>query len=433
MLEKTNLKGKHRALIDSDLTTALASDGHKAASDKGAFPLLASACPGWICYAEKTHGELLPYMSAVKSPQQIQGSLVKDWLSKRLKLSREQIYHVAVMPCYDKKLEASRPDFATPDGNRDVDCVLTTGEVEKILQEHDIRLSGYPDDDSAPVLEDSILPSLLQHDGSSSGGYLHNAVAAAIHAQPRDAWSQLEVEVKTVRGEDYMEYQLRQGTRVLFRAAKCFGFRNLQNVVRKIGRETGVAVSKGAAGKATSARRGGLIKRNTGGLRSAASSGTSTPDDGSERPYDFIEVMACPSGCVNGGGQIAPPKHPSPLAVDSEGMPLMAIDGGEYKVVADETDGHRVLSGKDWVARVEQLYWQLGPARKIVAADLSSADHAVHSSLLPYLRATDPYADERAKALIDEACASHEERAHFRRTQYRAIVSSEVSGLAVKW
>lgn len=83
---------------------------------------------GWVCYAEKTHGNfILPYISVTKSPQQIMGSLVKYHLAENMGLSPEQIYHVTVMPCYDKKLEASREDFYNQQRKtRDVDCVITS-------------------------------------------------------------------------------------------------------------------------------------------------------------------------------------------------------------------------------------------------------------------------------------------------------------------
>lgn len=82
---------------------------------------------GWVCYAEKTHGNfILPYISVTKSPQQIMGSLVKYHLAKIMDLSPKQIYHITVMPCYDKKLEASREDFYNHEIKcRDVDCVIT--------------------------------------------------------------------------------------------------------------------------------------------------------------------------------------------------------------------------------------------------------------------------------------------------------------------
>ena len=72
-------------------------------------PILTSSCPGWICYAEKTHGSwILPYISRVKSAQQIMGSIVKKHLSDKLKIPPQQIYHITVMPCFDKKLEGNK-------------------------------------------------------------------------------------------------------------------------------------------------------------------------------------------------------------------------------------------------------------------------------------------------------------------------------------
>lgn len=339
------------------------------------------------------------------------------------------------MPCYDKKLEASRPDFATESGNRDVDCVLTTGEVQRILDEKDIELADL--EDVLDTAEESYVPSLLQHPGSASGSYLHNAIQAAIQAFGPEDLPKLVLETRLVRGEDYSEAILRLDGKTVFRGAKCYGFRNLQNVVRKVGREAGITVTKGAAGKAMS-KRGGMMRRpgrlNRLGTDSGNSTGTVTPEE-PERGYDFIEVMACPSGCVNGGGQIPPPKHPVPIEVDREGMPIVPLDGDvEIKMVADEHDGHRVLSGKEWVARVEEFYWQLG-ATKVATSDTL----AVHESLADYVRqgkresTYDDLAERIVSEMTSRAGDAKEERKRLLRTQYRAIASEEVNGLAVKW
>jgi len=91
-------------------------------------------CAGWICYAEKTHGSyILPHISTTKSPQQVMGSLVKSYLpaflDRGVAASPDRLYHVTIMPCYDKKLEASRHDFYDDVySTRDVDCVITTGQ-----------------------------------------------------------------------------------------------------------------------------------------------------------------------------------------------------------------------------------------------------------------------------------------------------------------
>ena len=82
---------------------------------EGPLPLLASSCPGWVCYAEKTQGAaVLPHISSAKSPQAVQGTAVKRWLAPGLALAPESIYHCAVMMCYDKKLEAAREDLLLP-------------------------------------------------------------------------------------------------------------------------------------------------------------------------------------------------------------------------------------------------------------------------------------------------------------------------------
>lgn len=85
----------------------------EALSDKGkvAKPILTSSCPGWVCYAEKTHPHVLPYISKVKSPQALMGTLLKTTLSRTLGISPDRIWHLAVMPCFDKKLEASREEL----------------------------------------------------------------------------------------------------------------------------------------------------------------------------------------------------------------------------------------------------------------------------------------------------------------------------------
>ncbi|KAI3710749.1 hypothetical protein L2E82_40541 [Cichorium intybus] len=101
--------------------------------------MISSACPGWICYPEKTIGSyVLPCISSVKSPQQSIGAISKQHLCYKLGFRPGEIYHVTVMPCYDKKLEASRDDFVFHDESdeltTEVDSVLTTAEVLDLIQ-----------------------------------------------------------------------------------------------------------------------------------------------------------------------------------------------------------------------------------------------------------------------------------------------------------
>ncbi|XP_037544283.1 cytosolic Fe-S cluster assembly factor narfl [Nematolebias whitei] len=231
--------------------------------DSKALPMLTSACPGWICYAEKTHGDhIIPYISTTRSPQQIMGSLVKGYFAEQQGLSPQQIYHVAVMPCFDKKLEASRSDFYMSEAEtREVDCVITSGEVQKMLEEEHVSLA-----DVKPAALDTLFSSVcgdefLSHAGSGSGGYLHHVFTFA--AKQLFGEELKELTYKTLRNKDFQEVRLEKDGEVLLCFASTYGFRNIQNLVQKLKR-----------GKS---------------------------------PYHFVEVMACPSGCLNGGGQVKPP------------------------------------------------------------------------------------------------------------------------------
>nr|XP_056722286.1 cytosolic iron-sulfur assembly component 3 [Euleptes europaea] len=230
------------------------------AEEERALPMLAAACPGWICYAEKTHGSfIIPHVSTAKSPQQVMGSLVKGCFAERQNLTPDQIYHVAVMPCYDKKLEASRPDFFIQEHQtREVDCVITTGEVVKLLDQEGVSLV-----DMEPAPLDGMFSSpseerLLGHAGGGSGGYLEHIFK---HAAMELFGIQVgHVEYKPLRNKDFQEVTLEKEGEVVLRFALAYGFRNIQNLVQKLKR-----------GKS---------------------------------PYHYVEVMACPSGCLNGGGQL---------------------------------------------------------------------------------------------------------------------------------
>uniref|UniRef100_A0A8C4N9B5 Nuclear prelamin A recognition factor-like n=1 Tax=Eptatretus burgeri TaxID=7764 RepID=A0A8C4N9B5_EPTBU len=237
--------------------------------DVGALPMLASACPGWICYAEKTHGKfILPYISTVQSPQQVMGQLVKSHLSKTFAISPSNIFHATIMPCFDKKLEASRQDFYRQgDETRDVDCVITSGEVMQMLSEHGLTLK-----DCLPHPLDSLYSTeakdgkLIGHAGGGSGGYLEHVFRYA--ARELFGKNVDTVTYKTLRNKDHREVTLEMDGKVVLRFAAAYGFRNIQNLMQKIKR-----------GKS---------------------------------PYHYIEVMACPSGCLNGGGQIKPEDYEVP-------------------------------------------------------------------------------------------------------------------------
>ncbi len=264
-----------------------------------------------------------------------------------------EIYHVTVMPCYDKKLEASRKDFFDEEySTRDVDCVITTGEMNLVMQDKGWDLSA-----SVEGEEEGIFPELLQHAGSSSGSYLQTIVDHMVQTWPVP----VEHSTKTVRNADYEEHIITEveGGKIVFKGARCYGFKNLQNVVRKVGKEKGVRIGSGAAGRLTSARR------------------TRKVDGEGDKGYDYVEVMACPGGCVNGGGQLRPA---------NEGI---------------ESESDMRWGNREWTRKVEMGYWEDGGA-------------------------VGEYG--RADGLAIEVMRQGLEF----RTEYRAVESS-VDGLSVRW
>ncbi|XP_068641731.1 protein NAR1 isoform X2 [Aristolochia californica] len=248
------------------------ADGEETVST---LPMLSSSCPGWICYAEKTLGSyILPYISSVKSPQQAMGTAIKHHISKKMGFMPQQVYHVTVMPCYDKKLEAVRDDFVFPVARQgenvleatglkiaEVDSVLTSGEVLDLMQLKSIDFNALEDAPLDKLLTNINGEGLLYGVAGSSGGYAETIFRyAAKTLFGKEIRGSLEF--KVLRNSDFHEVHLEVGGETVLRFATCYGFRNLQNVVRKI--------------------RSGRCE------------------------YHFVEVMACPSGCLNGGGQIKP-------------------------------------------------------------------------------------------------------------------------------
>ncbi|KAJ4975226.1 hypothetical protein NE237_000332 [Protea cynaroides] len=240
------------------------------------LPMLSSACPGWICYAEKTLGSyILPYISSVKSPQQAIGAAIKHHICQKMGFKLDNVYHVTVMPCYDKKLEAARDDFVFSvepqgeDGPEDyaslmvteVDSVLTTGEVLELIQLKSVDFKALEESPLDRLLTNVDEEGHLYGVNGSSGGYAETIFRFAAKVL---FGNEIEgpLDFKTIRNSDFQEINLEVEGKTVLKFALCYGFRNLQNIVRKI-----------KIGKCD---------------------------------YHFLEVMACPSGCLNGGGQIKP-------------------------------------------------------------------------------------------------------------------------------
>ncbi|XP_070167232.1 probable cytosolic Fe-S cluster assembly factor AGAP009023 [Polyergus mexicanus] len=271
---------------------------------KNQLPMLSSSCPGWVCYAEKTHGNfILPYISVTKSPQQIMGSLVKYHLAENMGLSPERIYHVTVMPCYDKKLEASREDFYNQQKNtRDVDCVITSIELEQMLSEDGLVLNEIHEGEIKQPFgsyNKEIENKLWGHSGSGSGGYADFIFRYA--AKNLFDKEDVVVDFKNLRNPDYQEAELKRNDQVLLKFAIINGFRNIQNIVQKM-------------------KRGKCI-------------------------YDYVEIMACPCGCLNGGAQIKPEGNVQPRELAS------ILENAYHKLPLSKPEKNKVVQNlyKTWL------------------------------------------------------------------------------------
>ncbi|KAK9369078.1 iron hydrogenase [Lipomyces kononenkoae] len=305
-------------------------------------PVLASICPGWICYVEKTHPHVLPYLSAIKSPQQITGSLLKRLISEETGAPADEIYHVSVMPCFDKKLEASRPDFATGEGVRDVDCVITTKEVVQLLIDENIDFMTITEsEDAHGEIFHAMAPKLWpteksweSSEGSSSGGYLWHVLAALGDEITKTEGKSASLKVIPGKNSDMVEYNLVVATdgnheQVVAKAAQVYGFRNIQNLVRKL--KTG---GKTGARPVVASR----TKKSAGGATA-----TLMPTE-----YDYVEVMACPGGCINGGGQIgAPPTDAGDVIGLKEWRDIVE---NKYKSMRSSSVERQAV--QEWVATV---------------------------------------------------------------------------------
>lgn len=284
-------------------------------------PLLASACPGWICYAEKQKSSLIPIISKVRSPQQMTGVILKDVITRCSNLPRDSVYHVAIMPCFDKKLEASRKEFEV-DTVRDVDTVVTSAEVVNMMREAEIdfeALEESTEDDS---------PSPGRQPGSSSGGYLaHVLVTAAKELFDMTIPASLDddrIRITDQRSPKLKEYELLddQG-QTLLRFADAYGFRQITSLTQKLAPK---------------------VQRRT----------TKKVD------YDYVEVMACESGCINGGGQVRPPPE---------------------------------VSNRDWVSKAEVLY---------VSEDATPASATQYQEIIQWWKAPHVEVEEKTRTTYNE-------------------------------
>ncbi len=218
------------------------------------LPLFTSCCPSWVKFAEQYYPELLGNISSCRSPQQMFGSLAKAMLPKVLGVEAKKLAVVSIMPCTAKKFEAKRPEFVSKEYGPDVDHVLTTSELAQMIEQAGIDFKGLPQ-----------TPFDLPMGFKTGAGMIFGASGGVTEAVLRYAVDQ--VDGRVFDAADFREAREMKGVRELetelggkkIRFAIVYGLANARTVCEQV--------------------RAG------------------------ECPYDFVEVMACPGGCINGAGQ----------------------------------------------------------------------------------------------------------------------------------
>lgn len=220
----------------------------------GTLPMITSCSSGWITFAEKFYPDQLKHLSTTKSPMEILGTLIKTYYAEKMGIDPTAIYSVALMPCSAKKAEILREELKLTGGMQAVDNVVTTREMARMIKEANIDLASLEEEEFDSPMG---IATGAGHIFGTTGGVMEAALRSVSYLLDK---TEIEhVEFKQVRGfQDIKEAE-----------------------IEVAGKKHKIAVAQGLA--------------NVSKIMDQIREGTS--------PYSFIEVMTCPGGCINGGGQ----------------------------------------------------------------------------------------------------------------------------------
>ncbi|HAN44136.1 MAG TPA: ferredoxin [Ruminococcaceae bacterium] len=269
----TNVEGKmvaalrrlgFDAVFDTDLAADLTivEEAHELIDrikNGGKLPLITSCSPGWIKYCEHYHPDFIPNLSTCKSPQQMFGAITKTWYAQKMCINPKDIFVVGVMPCTAKKFEVKREDEDAA-GFPDVDVSITTRELARMIKRAGINFNNLPDENFDSPLGTSSGASVIF---GATGGVMEAALRTAVEELTGEQLGRLDF--TEVRGTD-----------------------GIKEATYKVGdMQVNVAVASGLANAKI------VLEQVAKG----------------EKNYHFIEIMGCPGGCVNGGGQPVQPAN----------------------------------------------------------------------------------------------------------------------------
>jgi NADH-quinone oxidoreductase subunit G len=253
-----------KAVFDTNFSADLTimeegSEFIKRVNEGGALPLITSCCPAWTDYMEKFADDFVDNFSTAKSPQQMMGAVAKTYYAESIGVKPENIYMVSIMPCTAKKYEITRTEDMYSTGYKDVDVVLTTRELSRMIKSAGVDFRNLPEEEADSVL------------GTYAGaGTLFGVTGGVMEAALRTAVTLMtgkklpKVEFEDVRGLEGVKEATLDVAGKEVRIAVAHTMSNIEQVLDKV--------------------------------RAAR-------EKGEETPYHFIEVMACRGGCIGGGGQ----------------------------------------------------------------------------------------------------------------------------------
>ncbi|MBQ6474257.1 MAG: iron hydrogenase small subunit [Victivallales bacterium] len=252
MEEGNELIGRVKELLRLTKEGKTSQEAHKEAH----LPILTSCCPGWINFIEHSFPDLLDIPSSCKSPQQMFGAIAKSYYAEKIGVNPKDLICVSVMPCQAKKYEAARPEFA-PNGVRDVDYVVTTRELIRMFHEAGIDLATIEDSDYDSPLGESTGAGVIF---GVTGGVLEAALRTVASILGGKDLSNEHLDFQAVRGlEGVKEAKVEVAPGLAINVAVASGLGNARKVLEMV--------------RADRDR------------------------------FQAIEIMACPGGCINGGGQ----------------------------------------------------------------------------------------------------------------------------------
>jgi iron-only hydrogenase group A len=241
--------------------------------NNGPLPMFTSCCPGWVKFAESNYPEILPHISSCKSPHEMEGAVLKTYYAKKMGINPKDIFVVSVMPCTVKKYESNRAEL-TEDTFPDVDAVITTRELVRFFKMVGIDFEGLPQDSFDNPLGESTGAAAIF---GTSGGVMEAALRTAYYNLTGKDLDKVEFE--SIRGAEGLK----------------------EAVINIDGTELNIAVVNGI----------GNVRQVIDEINEKRSK------------YHFIEVMSCPGGCINGGGQ---PIHQIPEKLIKRMKALYQID-----------------------------------------------------------------------------------------------------------